>query len=182
MLCEPEPAFSRIVGINSRFSLQFILNKYSSLIIIYTDNRINIFTGPDKPHVDTEEVIQCIKQVFKKFLPALSGLIEGLLQTVVSEMLAVGLIPRAVEKNPSSDAILSFFLSGLDFKDELEEIEEYCVLFFSVFHEISGQFADAGAKINKTIQKMVRDKLGVRFNIDLGMYMYVSLSVCFTAL
>ena len=148
-----------------------ILNKYSSLIIIqFTDKIINIFTGPDKPDVDTEEVVQCIKQVFEKFSPALSGLIEGLLQTVVSEMLAVGLIPRAVEKNPSSDAILSFFLSGLDFKDELEEIEEYCDFLFAVFEEIGGPFVDAATKIKKKIKETVRDKLGVLLYIDQGMY------------
>ena len=105
-------------------------------------------------------------------------MIGGLLQTVVSEMLVVGLIPHALQKNPSSDAILSCFLSGLAFKDELEEIEEYCGAFFGVFDEIGGQFQDAATKIKKTIKQVVRDKLGVQFNIDQGMY--VSLSVCFT--
>ena len=94
-------------------------------------------------------------------------------------MLAVGLIPRAVEKNPSSDAILSFFLSGLDFKDELEEIKEYCGTFFAVFGEIGGQFDDAATKMKKNIQEMVRDKLGIQFDMDRGMY--VSLSICSNA-
>ena len=89
---------------------------------------------------------------------------------MVSEMLAVNLIPRAVEKNLSSDAILAFFLSGLVFKDELEEIEEYCDALFGVFYEIGGQFVDAATKIKKTIKETVRDKLGVLLYIDQGMY------------
>ena len=94
-------------------------------------------------------------------------------------MLVFGLIPRAVKNNPSSDAILSFFLSGLDFKDELEEIEEYCGAFFRVFDEIGGQFEDAALKIKKNIQEMVKDKLGIQFDMDQGMY--VSLSICSNA-
>ena len=109
-----------------------------------------------------------------------SGLIDGLLQTVVSEMLVAGLIPHALQKNPSSDTILNCFLSGLDFKDEVEEIEEYCGTFFIVFDEIGGQFKDAATKIKKTIQKVVDDNECVLLNLDLSKY--VSLSVCVCSL
>ena len=87
------------------------------------------------------------------------------MKTVASEMLSVGLIPHAIEKNPTFDAIMSFFLAGFAFKDELQEIEEYCGKFFGVFYEIGGQFIDAANKIKKSIQDTIIDKLGVELNI-----------------
>ena len=90
---------------------------------------------------------------------------EGLLPNVATQMLGVGLIPHAIEKNPTFNGIMTSFLAGFAFKDELEEIEEYCVKFFDVFYEIGGQFIYAANKIKKSIQKTVKDKLGVQLNI-----------------
>ena len=96
---------------------------------------------------------------------ALSGLFEGLLKTVASEMLSVGLIPHAIEKNPTFDAIMSFFLAGFAFKAKLEDVEKYCVKFFGVFYELGGQFIDAADMIKQTIKDTIIDKLGVQLNI-----------------
>jgi len=119
----------------------------------------------NRSHIDTKQVVRYIKQVMETHYPALSGLFEGLLKTVATEMLSVGLIPHAIEKNPTFDGIMSFFLAGFAFKDELEEIEEHCLKFLTVFYKIGGPFVDAANKIKKTIQKTVNDKLGVQLNL-----------------
>ena len=98
--------------------------------------------------------------------PALSGLFEGLLKTVASEMLSVGLIPHAIEKNPTFDGIMTFFLAGFAFKAKLEDVEKHCVRFFNVFYKIGGPFVDAADMIKQTIQETVRDRLGVQLNIN----------------
>ena len=124
-----------------------------------------IFTDTDRATVDAKQVIQCIKEVMQTYHSDLSELFEGLLNTVSSEMYAVCLIPQAVKKNPTFDAIMSSFLSGFAFKKNLEDVEKYCVKFFNVFYKIGGQFVDAADSIKHTIQDTVRDKLTVQLNV-----------------
>ena len=124
-----------------------------------------IFTDTDRSTVDTKQVIQCIKEVMRTNYSDLSELFEGLLKTVSSEMYAVFLIPQAVHKNPTFDAIMSSFLSGFAFKKKLEDVEKYCVKFFNVFYKIGGQFVDAADIIKHSIQDTVRDKLTVQLNV-----------------
>ena len=133
--------------------------------MLHCNNFIHIFTDIDRSTVDTKQVIRCIKEVMRTYHPGLSELFEGLLKNVSTEMYAVGLIPHAVEKNATFDAIMNFFLSGFVFKDELEEIEEHCVKFLNVLYKIGGPFVYAANKIKKSIQKTVIDKLRVQLNI-----------------
>ena len=95
----------------------------------------------------------------------LSRLFKNSLQTVAEELLQAGIITREVETDPTSGTIISCFLSGFAFKDELEEIEEYCVRFFNAFYEIRGPYVDAANKIKKSIQESVSDKLGIQLNM-----------------
>ena len=89
----------------------------------------------------------------------------GSLKTVADELLEAGIITRDVQTNPTSDNIINCFLSGFVFKDDLEEIEEYCTKFFNAFYEIRGPYVDAANKIKKFIQESVRDKLGIQLNV-----------------
>ena len=134
-------------------------------VILYFVVFITVFTDTDRSTVDTKQVIQCIKEVMRTYHSDLSELFEGLLKTVSSEMYAVCLIPQAVEKNPTFDAIMSSFLSGFAFKKKLEDVEKYCVKFFNVFYKIGGQFVDAADIIKHSIQDTVRDKLTVQLNM-----------------
>ena len=97
--------------------------------------------------------------------PDISELFEGVLKTVSSEMYGAGLIPHAVEKNPTFDGIMSSFLSGFAFKAKLEDVEKHCVKFLSVFYKIGGPFVYAADMIKQTIQDTIIDKLGVQLNI-----------------
>ena len=89
----------------------------------------------------------------------------GSLKTFADELLEAGIITRDVQTSPTSDNIINCFLSGFEFKDDLEEIEEYCVRFFNAFYEIRGPYVDAANKIKKSIQESVRDELGIRLNM-----------------
>ena len=89
----------------------------------------------------------------------------GSLKTVADELLEAGIVTRDVQTNPTSDNIINCFLSGFVFKDELEEIEEYCMKFFNAFYEIRGPYVDAANKMKKSIQESVRDKLGIQLNV-----------------
>ena len=124
-----------------------------------------MLTDIDRSAVDTKQVIRCIKELMRTYHPDLSELFEGLLKTLSSEMYAVGLIPRAVEKNPTFDAIMTSFLSGLAFKAKLEDVEKHCAKFLSVFYKIGGPFIDAADMIKQTTKDTIIDKLGVQLNI-----------------
>ena len=102
-------------------------------ITIYYYNLLIIFTDINRSTVDTKQVIRCIKELMQAYHPELSELFEGVLRTVSSEMYAAGLIPHAVEKNPTFDGIMSSFLSGFAFRSKLEDVEKHCVKFLSVF-------------------------------------------------
>ena len=125
-----------------------------------------MYTGSDRSCVDTSQVVKCIELVMEKNHAKLTRLFKtGSLKTVADELLEAGIITRDVQTNPTSDNIINCFLSGFVFKDELEEIEEYCTKFFNAFYEILGPYVDAANKIKKSIQESVRDKLGIQLNM-----------------
>ena len=95
----------------------------------------------------------------------LCRLFKSSLKTFAEELLQAGVITRDIETDPTSDTIINCFLSGFAFKNELDEIEEYCVKFFNAFYEIRGPYVDAANKIKKSIQESVRDKLGIQLNV-----------------
>ena len=136
----------------------------------YYDMKFNmhniVFTDTDRSDVDSSQVIKCIKLVMEKNHAKLSQLFKtGSLKTLADELLEAGIITRDVQIDPTGDTIINCFLSGFVFKDELEEIEEYCSRFFNAFYEIRGPYVDAANKIKKSMQKAVREKLGVQLNV-----------------
>ena len=126
---------------------------------------IHLFIGIDRSTFDTKQVTRCIKEIMRTYLPDLCELFEGLLKTVSSEMFAVGLIPHAVEKNPTFDGIMASFLTGFAFKPKLEDVEKHCVKFLHVFYIIGGPFVYAADMIKQTIKDTIIDKLGIQLNI-----------------
>ena len=125
-----------------------------------------ISADTDRSTVDTSQVIKCIELVMEKNHAKLSRLFKtGSLKTLADELLEAGIITRDVQTDPISDTIINCFLSGFVFKDDLEEIEEYCEKFFNAFYEIRGPYIDAANKIKKSIQDTIIDKLGVQLNM-----------------
>ena len=136
------------------------------MIIIINNLHIYIYTGSDRSHIDTSQVIRCIELVMEKNHAKLTRLFKtGSLKTIADELLEAGIITRDVQTDPTSDTIINCFLSGFVFKDDLEEIEEYCMKFFNAFYEIRGPYVDAANKIKKSIQESARDKLGIQLNM-----------------
>ena len=125
-----------------------------------------MYAGSDRSCVDISQVIKCIELVMEKNHAKLTRLFKtGSLKTVADELLEAGIITRDVQTNPTSDNIINCFLSGFVFKDDLEEIEEYCMKFFNGFYEIRGPYVDAANKIKKSIQESLGNKLGIQLNL-----------------
>ena len=80
-------------------------------------------------------------------------------------MLAAGIIPHHVAKNPSLSAIINGFLSGFIFLESMEEIEDWCNSFFNVFHNLGGPFVVAANNLKKQLKSSLMEKFGVTFNI-----------------
>ena len=115
-------------------------------------------------------MIKCIELVMERNHAKLCRLFKtGSLKTLADELLEAGIITRDVQTDPTSDNIINCFLSGFVFKDELDEIEEYCGKFFNAFCEIRGPYIDAANKIKKSIQDTIIDKLGVQLNISISL-------------
>ena len=95
-----------------------------------------------------------------------SWLFKSSMKSFADKLFSAGLITRDVLENPTNDTVINSFLSGFAFKDELDEIDEYCAIFFKVFHEMGGPFVAAANKVVKTIQETVRDNMGINLNID----------------
>ena len=121
------------------------LNDFWFFVIVINDSNIvmthlYLYTGTDRSHIDTSQVIKCIELVMEKNHAKLCRLFKtGSLKTLADELLEAGIITCDVQTDPTSDTIINCFLSGFVFKDDLEEIEEYCVKFFNAFYEIRGQ-------------------------------------------
>lgn len=69
------------------------------------------------------QVIKCIKRVIQKYYPNLSELFAIIIETVAHEMYAVSLIPHAVERNATFEAIMGCLLSGFAFTLKLEMLK-----------------------------------------------------------
>lgn len=120
-------------------------------------------TGTD---VNTTKVKRYIQQIMEKNHDNFRLLFESSMKSFADKLFSASLITRDVQENPTNDTVISCFLSGFAFKDELHEIDEHCAKFFKVFHEMGGPFVDAANKVVKTIQKTVRDNMGISLNID----------------
>ena len=80
-------------------------------------------------------------------------------------MLQARIISRPVGMEPNSRAIINEFLFGLPFMDELKDIEQHCVKFFSVFDTLIGSSFNAGNMIKKHICKKASDELELKLNL-----------------
>ena len=99
--------------------------------------------------------------------PALSNLFDSSMTAVASQMLAANLITHDIVKNPTSNAIMTSFMSGFEFRDDLEEIEEHCINFFTAFHKIGGPLIHAANQIKKKIQEKVEKEVGIVLQLNM---------------
>ena len=92
--------------------------------------------------------------------------VENSLKEVSAELFASRLISNGTKRQPSYEAIITDFLSGLAFKKTLPLIIQHCEKFFSVFYKLGGPFADAGDSLKQSIIETVRKKLSINLSFD----------------
>ena len=123
-------------------------------IIIYCFlSLVNVPGEASSQPVDTKAVISCIKEVLNENFARLKTLVENNLQEVSGELFASRLISNGTRRKPSYEAIITDFLSGLDFEETLPLINEHCEKFFNVFYNLGGPFARAGDLLKQSIKK-----------------------------
>ena len=79
-------------------------------------------------------------------------------------MLAAGIIPHHVAKNPSSSAIIKGFRSVFSLLESVEEIEDWCNRFLNALHNVGGPFVVAANKLKKHLESSLMKKCSVKFN------------------
>ena len=68
----------------------------------------------------------------------LKGALEGSMESFAGEMYQAGLINGEAMKSHNYDVIMSQFISGMDFKHTISELQEHCQLFTDVLEKLGG--------------------------------------------
>ena len=119
----------------------------------------------DRTNANTNYVIQCIRDEIQRNYGSLRIIFEDCIKGVAAEMLQAGVISLFIGQNPSFDTIINCFLSTFTFAKDLQQVEQTCRKFFSVFYTIGGPFVVAADTIKSDIQMNVRKKLSMELNI-----------------
>ena len=105
-----------------------------------------------------DQLKQIITDVIETNSVQLSSLSEDSMKTIAKEMFHFGMITRAVAKRPTFNAIITCFLSAFDSLEGLDEIEEHCKIFLSLFTQLGGPPGDAAFKIKRSICTTANEK------------------------
>ena len=68
----------------------------------------------------------------------LKGALEGSMESFAGEMYQAGLINGEAMKSHNYDVIMSQFISGMDFKHTISELQEHCKLFTDILEKLGG--------------------------------------------
>ena len=68
----------------------------------------------------------------------LGGTLEGSMEPFARYMFEAGLINRTTMRGQNYDDIMSQFISGMDFKHSISELQEHCRLFTDVLKKLGG--------------------------------------------
>ena len=79
----------------------------------------------------------------------LSSTLEGSMEPFSRLMLEAGLINRTTMKGQKYDDIMSQFISGMDFKHSISELQEHCRLFTAVLEKLGGPTKMAAVEFTK---------------------------------
>ncbi len=111
------------------------------------------------------DVINCIKEEFTKLIPELKNLFGTCLDSIKSELFAVGLVADAVARQPEAtctpDAIINGFFALLPFTMTIEKLTEQCHKFFNAMYKVGGGFSFAA----DTLKERINNSLLKKFNI-----------------
>ena len=108
-----------------------------------------------------------IKDVFTAHVAKLSSLLKPTIREFATEMDQEGLISQAVARDPNVlyTTIIDQFLAGLGFKEQ-RKIEEQCLKFFKILHNIGGPVQGASEVMKDKLIKEVQTKLNIDLNLE----------------
>ena len=72
-------------------------------------------------------------------------------------MLAAGIIPHHIVKDPFFSATISGFLSGFSFLESMEKIEDWCKRFLNALHNVGGPFVIAANNLKEQLKSSLND-------------------------
>ncbi|XP_019857243.1 PREDICTED: uncharacterized protein LOC109585566 [Amphimedon queenslandica] len=120
----------------------------------------------------TAETVERVKKELDKVLRENQVKIHGIftetdetLNEIARQLNAVNIIGKPVQKNPTYEAMIGSFLSGINLKEDIEDIEEHSGKFFKALSNVEGPVSDAGNLIKKKWKKAVKDNCGLELNI-----------------
>ena len=85
---------------------------------------------------------------------------------MAAELFTVGIISDEVQKNPSTNSILQDFYTGFAFMNRIENIEQHCRKFFSIFNKIGGPFTIAGNSLKQDIVESISRNFDYNISFD----------------
>ena len=91
---------------------------------------------------------KAVKNEFNSCYAKLSSALEGSMQKFAEKARAADLISVSVMKSRNFDNIATDFLAGLDFKDRVLDIQEYCQCFIDILEDLGGPAVDAAKHLS----------------------------------
>ena len=97
-----------------------------------------------------------------------SGAVEVSIEPFARHMFEAGLINRATMRGQNYDDIMSQFISGMDFKHSISELQEHCQLFTDVLEKLGGAAKMAASEFTAEWTTLVPQQqcLVVRSEVD----------------
>ena len=148
----------RELPVESLFTLYFVI-----ILRIVSKNIIIIIDPADS----IARLVSTIKDVFTAHVAKLSSLLKPTIREIATEMDQEGLISQAVARDPNVlyTTIIDQFLAGLGFKEQ-RKIEEQCLKFFNILHNIGGPVQGASEVMKDKLIKEVKTKLNIDLNLE----------------
>ena len=105
--------------------------------------------GSTSSTTDVEAFKKGVSDSIKFKYATLQGALEGSMESFAGEMYQADLINREAMKSHNYDVIMSQFISGMDFKHTISELQEYCQLFTDVLEKLGGAAKMAASEFTK---------------------------------
>ena len=94
--------------------------------------------GDPSSTTDIEAFKKGVRDSIKFKYATLKGALEGSMEFFAGEMCLSDLINGEAMKSHNYDVIMSQFISGMDFKRTISELQEHCQLFTDVLEKLGG--------------------------------------------
>ena len=98
---------------------------------------------------DTTDLKTTVRDSIKFRYATLKGALEGSMKSFAGELYQADLINGEAMKCHNYDVIMSQFISGMDFKHTISELQEHCQLFTDVLEKLGGAAKMASSEFTK---------------------------------